>query len=256
MAEDPPLDEFVSGGYFLIQPFVPSPDRHAIYFPSDLVQPPVVTLSPCLAEVVPDEWACSNWLPLISQEYRESCAAEWGIPSHIVAELFTWCLQRVEEGQILHHDAFADLETAREFALRFLPPRSDVRLLGIGLHRDLQEGLFRAVESEGAAKFGPGWGAPNGVLEGVRRRLPLATGGQHLGYEVLDIAFGEQRHSWLCHGLERRMHDEQGVRLLPGGLISTYDQACRVAAHCDDPANHCERGVWRAWRVVNYDFAA
>jgi hypothetical protein len=51
---EPPLSEFVAAGWFIVQPLVPAPDRAAIYLPNDIVPSPVLTISPCLATMLPE----------------------------------------------------------------------------------------------------------------------------------------------------------------------------------------------------------
>jgi hypothetical protein len=255
MALDLPIEEFVSGGYFLAQPFTPHPETRPQYFPADLVQAPVITVSPCLAEVLPDDCVIDiGWTryPPLRTEDRAEVAADWGIAAEAIDDVARWSAGQHRHGRLLHDDAFADVDVAREFARRFLSSTTEVKLLGIGLHRSLVADFLDTVQQR--REIAPGHvGAPNGVRDGVARGGALAAGGRPLGFEVLDVAFGESRHSWHCHGLEREMHDRLGVDLLPGGLIERYEDAVRIAESCDSPELGCESGVWRAWVVVEYD---
>jgi hypothetical protein len=129
-----------------------------------------------------------------------------------------------------------------------------VHLLGFGLHADLLPGYLQAVQEEADAQGHAldSW-PPDGVLDLVRRGEPLEAGGNPLGYEALDVHPSEQRHSWLCHGLEREMHERFGIRPGAFGLLRSQEDACRVATVCGEGGG--EPGVWRAWRIVEYPLA-
>ena len=84
----------------------------------------------------------------------------------------------------------------------------------------------------------------------------MEGGGRDLGYEVLNVSLGERRHSWHCHHHERELHDRYGIRFAPGGFIERYDDAIRVAELFDSHEVGCERGVWRPWKVLEYDLVS
>lgn len=251
MTAEPLAADFVSGGYVLVQPYVPAPDRPPGFMPSGLVGSPVITLAQCMAEILPDEWAFGTWLPLPTRPQREAGAAEWGIPASRIDELVTWSAESIREGHVLHHDAFADVESARKFAARFLSHRHEVRLIGLGLHRNLVDDYLRDVEIH--AEITPGFpGGPNGVRDGVARGVALAVGGSGLGYEVLDVKLGESNHSWHCYHTEQQIADACGAVSGAHGLIQDYEDALRVATWCSANVK-CPPNVWRAWRVEEYD---
>ena len=227
MDGEPGIDAFVSGGYLLAQPYVRPDGVPEDFVPADVVGSPVVTASPCLAEVLPGEPWFSTWLPSPSRGEQEDVARSWGVPLEALDGLLEWTASRAAEGRMLHDDAFADVETPRTLAHRFLRPRSPFRLLGLGLLRDSVSDVLRSTAEHDAVAFGPGWGAPNGVLDGVERRTSLQSDGHPLGYDVLSVALGEARHSWHCHHVERRFRDECGIRLERGGLLRTWRPARR-----------------------------
>lgn len=249
MTSEPLAAEFVSGGYVLVQPYVPPPGRPPGFMPAGLVSSPAITLAQCMAEILPNEWAFKWWLPIPTRAEREDGAAVWGIPTSSIDELVSWSDECIREGHLLHHDAFADVETARKFAARFLSHRHEVRLVGLGLHRKLVDDYLRDVETH--AEITPGFrGAPNGVRDGVARGVALAVAGSGLGYEVLNVKLGESNHSWHCHHIEQQIADECRVVSGAHGLIQDYEEALRVATWCS--ANVNPPNVWRAWRVEEY----
>ena len=247
MDDTAPLGPLLSGGYVLSLPFVPPVDRHETFFPEDVVTPPIISVSPCIADLLPDWWG--DWSD-DAESWRE-CEATWGVPRDRMDELRAWLSAKTAEQDILHAEVLTDLAVGRECAKTFLAERPDVRLLGIGLHEDSLAAYLSAVaQRPGCAPGEPV--PPNACHELVRLRIPLRTGGKKLGYEVLNVAPYATRHTWFCHALERQMRDELGVRLGAGGLIESYGEACRVAEWCDSEKNGCEEGVWRAWQIVEY----
>ncbi len=255
MRESPPLDAFVSGGYLLVQPFVLPPGRPPEYVPDDLFTSPILTLTPCPAEILPEEWAFSTWIPTPSRAVREFQAGLWGIPPAAIDDLVGWAAARAREGRILHHDAFVDVATAREFAARFLAAEFDVRLVGLGLSRQTASEFLAEVEAHRELRPGGYDWAPNGVRDGVERGVPLEPGGQDLGYEVLNVALGVSRCSWHCCHVEHRVLERLGIRAKPDGLLASLADAERVATWCRDEAVGCGPNLWRAWRVVEYALA-
>jgi len=251
---NPPVTDFVAGGYLLVQPYHPPQGRPPSMMPADLLPSPLLTSSSCLAEILPSEWAFGTWLPAVSREERERSASAWGIPANAIDGLIAWAAERVREGRVLHDDAFADVEVAREFAATFLPRRRDVRLLGLGLRREQVAEYLRDVARRDEVAF-HGCGAPNGVRDGVARGLPLETGGQDLGYEVTDVVLGQARDSWLCFPVQHQIRDELAIRPGSNGLLQSYEEAARVAEWCATNDVGCGPSVWRAWRIVEYDVA-
>lgn len=254
MSAEPPVEEFVSGGYFLVQPFTRDAESPAEFLPPDVVPPPVITVAPCFATVLPNR----NLLDLggtmpdaTDRAERQIAAAAWGIPPSKADDVAQWMGEQRRRGGIHVADAFADPDVAREFTRRFVPDSIDTRLLGIGLHRPSVAMFLDVVRQR--SELSPGFmGGPNGVRDAVELGLPLVRGGRRLGYEVLDVAHGQGRHSWHCHHHERRLRDQWGVRLGAGGMIECFDDAVRIAAACDAQELGCEPGVWRAWIVVEY----
>ena len=202
----PLVTDFVAGGYLLVQPYLPPEGRPPDMMPADLLPSPLLTSSSCLAEILPSEWAFGTRLPAVSREERERGASLWGIPIAAIDGLTAWAGERVRGHRVLQHDAFADVEVAREFAAAFLPPRREVRLLGLGLRRDQVADYLRAVERRDELAF-RGCGAPNGVRDGVERGLALEAGGRDLGFEVANVVLGQARESWLCFHVQIQVRD-------------------------------------------------
>jgi hypothetical protein len=252
MDGEPGIDAFVSGGYLLAQPYVRSAsDTEGYAVPEDVFGSPRITASPCEARVLPSRAWFSTWLPRPTREEQEREASRWRVPVDTVGTLVDWTSEKTAAGRLLHWDAFADVATAREFARRFLPRDVAVRLLGLGLRRASAADFLRSVAERDAASTG-GWGAPNGIRDGVERGATLEPGGTSIGYEVLSVALGEDRDSWHCESLTRHFVDEYDIRPEAGGLLRTYADAEKVAAVLNEKRIGCTVGMWRPWLIVEY----
>lgn len=255
MASEPPIEDFVAGGYLLAKPYVPPAGRPAGFFAPDLVTPPVITASPCLAALMPDGTLLGWAHPRPKTEALRETAADWGTEPARRNDFLAWADAAIRSGRVRAGDAFADLESARECLRLFGPRHQDVRVLGLGFRRADVADFFAALQQESSnlsTRLGMPTNGYNGLVEGVKLDLPLAAGARVLGYEVLDVDLCEARHSWLCHGLEREMRRRFNLHLLPGGLIPTFAEAQQVASCCEAAAGR-EPGVYRAWMLVEYD---
>jgi hypothetical protein len=133
------------------------------------------------------------------------------------------------------------LDTARTFAVEFDLPCGELALLGIGLP---SSHLAAFLEDE----------SPWGVSEVLQQRVPMAAGGQRLGYEVLGLDGDGTFHSWICNSLEGDAATELEVRPNENGFLETLADAERVARW----ANDGERGepvFWEPWLVARYDWS-
>ena len=242
MDADLDIGQFLSGGYLLAKTYTPPADSFDYFYLGGENAQPLLSASPCISEILPDD----SGYEAADLETVLAYGREWGIPQDRVGEFQAWKSRMTVDGRVRHAGAFADLDTARECVREFVSARAGVHLLGIALHRDL---LADFVEAVGPCERM----TPDGVHDLVQEARPLASGARHLGYEPLDVYPCESRHTWHCHGLVREMHEKYGIAVNDLGLIASHEHACRVAAVCDDPDYGCEPGVWRAWRIVEYD---
>lgn len=253
MPSEPPLEEFVAGGTFLVLATTPLHHLSRSVLAPAVAQSLVLTVSSCIAEVLPDMALLDcGWRRLRpdANEERDRVAARFGVATEDAAAVSRWSADAWESGRMLLPHAFADVETARAFGRRFLPASSAARLVGIGLHRsEVDEFLADVERGEVADGFE---GVLNGVRDGIARRIPVDPGGRRLGYDVLGVSAGSL-HAWHCHGLVDELRARFGALPCPGGLIESYEDATRMAEICDDEGVGCDPGVWRALVVVEYD---
>src|SRR5689334_12790314 len=109
------LDDYVSGGYFIAKPATLGDARVGL-----------VTLSPCIASVLPTDWALRgdwtrNGTPICELPESEKAAREWEIAGSEFPALLGWSRERQATDTTDSWSTFATSAAAQAFAERFLP---------------------------------------------------------------------------------------------------------------------------------------
>jgi len=238
--------EYASGGYFLTKRF-----RRREWMSAELVPENVVSLSPCVTEVIPDSW----YLNQAPNQTNLDIAAKMGVPLHRLAELYPWMKRHPPEPADMWPYAFSTLDRAREFAREFLQGAADVLLLGTSLHKEFFEAfLSEAGPVHGYSRFGKDatYVYVSERTEVLKLGLPPADGGNILGFEVFGDAVME-RHTLLCTGGEKDVRAELGIRLNQNGLFETLADARRVAQWAS-VEGHAEPFLYLPWRLEQYQW--
>ena len=224
------FSDFVAGGYFIVRP------RPAGPAPGGREQTALVSVSPHLCDVGPDaNWATSEAALRIRDE-------PLGIPESEIEAAAAWVVETATVRPDSWPDVLASPDTGRNFARRFALSADDLLLIGIGLHASLVDGFLGDDDDLGGA-FGT---AASGE--------PLTPGGHDLGFELLQVGYGGERHSWACYDLPAKASEDLGVSAGPSGLIASMAVAQRVATWADDE-DTCEPGVpFDPWLLVRYDW--
>ena len=230
------IDDYVSGGYFVTQLF-DRPERMSV----DLLPGQILSVSRCLAAILPDSWNLS-WVRT-SEEERYCAAAKFGLSPETTAELVEWVTERFDRNEVGFPGIFNSIETARALLERFPLPKNCL-LLGLGLHKQFVA-EFKAVEA-----VVPGVGN-GGVWQCVSAEQALADGFLIEGYEILGYDYGDF-HSWLCNGLEVDADRLFGIRPAKHGLLARLDQADMVTEYVRRDETGAEPGLWLPWLVVRY----
>ena len=232
------LDEYYSGGYFLIRASHPGWEQ----LKTDLMPDKLISLSTCISPRLGIYW---GWKP-----GDKNAALEFGIPKNKLEDFILWCN---EEGltKVEHPAMFNSLEAARHFIEQFLPDTSDLYMIGVGLPKDIEAVDWREDYSEG--------GVPYGIEKRIRQHIAVEEGGTVLGFEVVSFGYNDFGHSWLCSGLYRDMHDLFGIRPNNYGLINTAEEARKVydwIAEDEMRGTRAEPEPYDFWLLVSYPLTA
>ena len=221
---------FVSGGYFLTKR-VGRPQ--AI---SDLVPDSILTLSTCFTNIAPDSWADKAYNH--EDEERIAEALKFGIPREAVPTLLDQFTKAVESNHITNF--FPTLSVAQEF-YRYCADETVV-LVGIGLDASRLQSF--------KAQLGDDINHGYGLVERVDANIPVAGGGEVLGFEPLGFE-ATKFHSWLCHNAPADAYTLFGIRPNGSGFIDSFNDAVRVTENLK--ATGAEPAIWEPWLVVQYD---
>jgi hypothetical protein len=228
------LDEYYSGGYFLIRASHPGWEQ----LKTDLMPEQMVSLSKCIAPKLGIYW---GWKP-----GDKSAALKFGIPQDKVEDFILWCNKEGLE-TVEFPSAFDSVEAARHFVEQFLSDTSDLYIIGTGLPKAIEtmnwhERWYNKEISYSLEKW-------------VEQREPLEYGGIAIGFEVVSFIINDFGHSWLCSGLDRDMHELFGIRPNDYGLINTAEEARKVydwIAEDEMRGTRAEPEPYDFWLLVSY----
>jgi hypothetical protein len=230
------LDDYCSGGYFLVRPG--RPDWGSSFW-NFVPEGDLISLSHCVCRdrlEVSWGWTHGN---------REA-ALRFGIADERWEEFRAWC-----EGEFLNHESvdfdgmFHSVNGARAFVRQFNINHLDLALIGAALPKALID-----LWSDEAP-------APAGIDKRIRARLAVEPGGDVLGYDVVSFGFGDFGHSWLCSGLDKDMYDLFGIRANNYGLLATFQEAKQVydwIAEDDCKGQRAEPEPYDFWLLMSYPF--
>lgn len=225
----PNPDDFICGGYFLVRQIARPKDI------TELVPETFLTLSGCFAGTAPGDWAVAGYN--YDDQERAVEASQFFIPAAAVPELVKLLSDALG---MQHSNAFPSFAVAQTF-YRHCANKTEVALVGIGLHRSLLPSLYAQRSDD----INRGYG----LLERVELNNPLAHGVEALGYEPLGFD-ATSFHSWLCHNAPIKALEVFGIQPNSKGLIESLDDAVRVTEHLKKTG--AEKAIWEPWLVVRY----
>lgn len=237
------LDDYYSAGYFLLRNFERDPK-----FEDGLLPSRIVSLTSCgcpisRCSLLKLYWGWKNEpVPPLPSGVEE--ALTFGIPPALMDAFSAWSSQALNE-EAGYPGAFYTVADARRFVERFLPDRTNLYLIGGGLHREIAAGE---------------WCRPNDldtyIASRITQKIPLEASGQPLGYEVADFCYNDFCDSWLCTQAHQDAFEIFGIRPNAYGLIDTYEDAKKVYEWIETPDEDGRRRgepePYTPWLVVSY----
>src|SRR5690242_15084576 len=106
---------YVCGGYFITK-FVDKPP----YLASQPLPNPLISASPCLAEIIPDSWTF-NWIPQAASSFRQEKASKFGIEIEKVLPLCERITELESQKKLGYSRVIFELNTARQLRQEFIP---------------------------------------------------------------------------------------------------------------------------------------
>jgi hypothetical protein len=214
---------------------------------SGKVAPGVLTVSACLANIVPDTWAI-EWVKVDEHE-RIASAAEFGIDAHHLPDAIRWVTDHLGGGGFAWPNLFLNAAAARDFCRRFVA--ANVRLLQMSLPAPSLESFLILTtpppQQPGYAPMGT-----IGVHEALAQRSVLTDIADSRGYEVLGFDGVSGFESSRCFALEGDFERLFGVHFNQWGLIDDESAAARCADYANGPEVSTCAVAWHPWLVIEH----
>ena len=233
------LDNFYSGGYFLIR--ADRPDWHPPDY--ELWTDKLISLSTCIC---PQHFQVYwGWEPKKAEKKQK--ALDFGIPEGKWDEFYKWC-QHDSHGKIDHLAMFYSPQDAQEFIKQFIADTTDLFLIGVGLPKNRQA-VFLDDWDRGKLE------SNYGIIKRIKDGIEIEAGGTPLGFEIVSMFHYAFSHSWFCSGVQKDMHDLYGIRPGQYGLLQKQSEAEQVRDWIGEDGYFGQRGEpepYEAWLLISY----
>jgi len=207
----------------------------------------LLTVSGCLANIVPDCWAI-EWANVDKTE-RLARAAEFGIDAHHLPDAIRWATDHFNGGGFAWPNVFLSAAPAREFRRRFVT--ATVRLLQISLPEQMLDS-FLALTAPPPQQPGYAPVGSIGVHEALAQRSALTELAERRGFEVLGFDGAAGFDSFRCNALENDFERLLGVQFNQWGLIDDVGDAARCAEFASSPEVSTCAIAWHPWLVTEH----
>lgn len=203
--------KLIAGGFYLAQ----SPLRPT-WLKDSLLPQRLITLSPCLASLFPDEWAL-EWTSCTEDERRESARA-LGIGSEQLPSVIRHVTSAFQTNALDWSRLWSSRKAAREAVEHLQLDPDNLLLLELGVPEEHIDELLAVL------KPGPSHGEC-GFYNALRSRIPVSTEGVSIGWKLQGVESGGHFHSWLCNSLHETGFERLGIKPEQGGLLKTRQEA-------------------------------
>src|SRR5687767_4808836 len=199
----------ITAGFLLIRPS-PRPNWGS----ERLLPQEIISASDCLCPQFPDAYAIT-WTS-DSEENKAKGFDSIGLSPDLRDVATEWATGNFQKS-FGWTGVFYSLQAAQSAKEMFFPKDSNILPIGLGLPTefavDFLEYAAPAPPKEGYAPTGA-----SGWFEVVKKLQPLPEG-QFLGFELLNVDYGNIAHSWLCNHLDVYFSETLGIQPNQWGLI-------------------------------------
>lgn len=240
-------DNYFSGGYFIAKPANRVAGRSEGLLPDMLL-----SYSTCICPHLPDQWMF-DWMKMEDEpDARLESAAGYGMVPEQAKAAIEWTTKHYPE-DVAHSGSFYKLETARDFASRFLPHNKELAIYGLGLHKSLVRDFLKKAKPCDYQTI-DAIEQTDGVYRSIQSGGHIGFGGENLGFDFLafDPITCSLGCSWLCNGLECDFNENLGIFPVELGLIGDFESALACADLIVHEKIPVELGLWLPWLIVKY----
>lgn len=224
------------GGYYLVEG-VSRPSYSATFLPSM-----IWSISNCISPIFPDSWG----LPWVSTRAEKLLATQrrLALSDEQFKEMQAWVDTAFNEDRFGWPNIWLNLQDAQEYYKRYLQAIPQVKLLAIGIPTHYFDECLEASEPD------PGRGKA-GLYLRLLKPQKLDQLDKALGFELLNVEYGNVNHSFLCNHLEKE-YQTMGLTFNEHGLLATYEDAKRAEEFTNLDTAGAEPGPWFPWLIVEF----
>lgn len=228
---DVDLNDFYSGGYFLIRAIKPEWEG----LQGELLPERLLSFSGCISQRFYVFW---GW----GQDNLEE-ATQFGFPKTKLNEFIEWSKTEYKSS-LGFPSMFYSVDNARAFIQRFELDTQYLHILGAGLHKETDTQYW----------------TDEPVLEGIPQhlvnQLSIEPGSTPLGFEVVGFDYHDFACSWLCNDLHHDMYNLFDIRPNSYGLLDTYGEAIQIRNWIWEDPTRAEFVGHDVWLMVDYPLEA
>ncbi len=228
------IQRFVSAGYFLIRAGSPGWEQ----LQTELLPTTLLSLAKTISLRFNVAW---GW-----RTGSKQTALDFGVAETDWDEFVHWCgYEYASEMDVW--SMFYTPDSARHLAQRFLRDITDLHLIGVGLPRELEVAYWREPVQDSDKVYG--------IEKRIEQRLPIADGGQPLGFDVVSFSYSDFAYSWLGSYLHFEMYKLYGIRPGTFGLLETEEDAKRIndwIAEDEMRGQRAEPEPYDYWLLLEY----
>ena len=235
------MEPLTSAGFLIVR-IVPRQDWHS----PTLLPPRLLSASFCISPQFPGPYSL-RWVDA-SDASRVDAFEKFGVAAPLREPAIAWSTERFE-GVFGWPGTFYDVQDALAARRRFCASEDEIVVIGLGLSAGHAEEFLEYVAPTANRPVPMG---RSGVSEMISQCEPLPKGGQLLGFELLDVEYGQISHSWLCNQLEVHCFQTLGIRPGAYGLLADLETAAQCCAEVRKDSVGKEPGLWLPWAIVRY----
>jgi hypothetical protein len=244
--KDAAVPEFISAGFLLLKP-APRPE----WLSTDLLPEQIVSASRCICPQFPGSYVlswCSD-----SPETRSAEFDRIGLAVDARQDAAQWATAEFEQS-FGWPGVFYTLDAALDARSRFFP-NGNLAVVALALPVRYRDAFVSAATSP-SSDSGCAPQGRSGYLDAIEENGAVPPSAVVLGYEPVNVMFGQMDHSWLCNRLERYAAENLGIKPNPTGLIDSLSDAARICEAIARREVGAEPGPWFPWVLARAESKA
>lgn len=203
----------ISGGFYITR-LLRKPQGLGEVLPDSLI-----TLSPCLAEFLPDAWA-SSWASH-SDSDRVAAVQKLGLAPDALPFISEFVNAAFATQDLGWPNVWQSATVAKNLIADPRVADRGLLLLELAVPEDFATILLKELAPAAGE-------ADSGLFAKLKTATPARSSATSLGWEVLGVETGGSCHSWLCNSIQDDAKQRLGLRPGPFGLLESEQDARAV----------------------------